>query len=140
MKFFDFCALISSNECLVAYMQSKNVIASNFNCNRCNLHMNLQKHVNSIDGVCFRCTKCKSRRSVRAGTFMEKSKLSLKVFAAILYFHHTEILQKHIAELLDISLVTLVDYSNFIREQCSKLLNSVDDQLGGPGIRVQVLY
>jgi transposase len=62
----------------------------------------------------------------------------LKTFAAILYFHHAEVLQKHIAEMLDVSEHTIVDYSNFIREQCSKVLLNRDEKLGGFGVRVQV--
>jgi transposase-like protein len=137
MDFFSFCELISNKNKLISYFQDKNVISRNNICSRCNISMSLQDSSRAVDGVQFRCVRCKSTKSVRNGSFLGKSKLPLKVFAAILFFHHCEILQKHIAELLGISLPTLVDWSNFIRERCSLMLLG-EEKLGGDGIRVQV--
>ena len=75
--------------------------------------------------------------SIRKDSFLKNSKLPLHVFAAILFFHHTEILQKYVAELLNVSQQTLVDWSNLIRERCSLMIVNAE-KLGGPNVRVQV--
>ena len=63
---------------LIEYLQDKNLLPRQRACVNCNHHpMNIQKFRDSPDGITFRCTKCKSRISLRKNTFFEKSKLSL---------------------------------------------------------------
>ena len=100
--------------------------------------MNLRQFTDCVDGYVFRCPQCKRKTSLRSGSFMENSKISLAEFSAILYFHHLDVLQKDIAEILGLSTNTVTDYSNIIREQCSNVLISEDEKLGGEGVRVQV--
>ena len=119
------------------YFQEKGVLQRRSKCDHCDRFMMLQNHDRSIDGVIYRCVQCKRTKSIRKGTFMENSKIPLRVFAAVLYFHHAELLQKHIAELLGVSRQTLVDWSNFIRERCSLMLLR-EGKLGGRLVRVQV--
>ena len=140
MDFWKFCKLVSSESDLVTYFQERGVLCQAVTCETCRREMRKQAYSEDIDGYCFRCPTCKRRRSIRHNSFLQKSKLELKTFAAILFFHHAETLQKHVAELVGISEQTLVDYSNFIREQCGSLLENETEMLGGPGVRVQVIY
>ncbi|HEX4850162.1 MAG TPA: IS1595 family transposase [Puia sp.] len=100
--------------------------------------MNIQHYTDCVDGYVFRCPQCKRRSSLRSGTFLDRSKISLAEFLAILFFHHLDVLQKDVSEILGFSPNTIMDYSNIIREQCSNVLISEDEKLGGEGIRVQV--
>ena len=131
MWFFDFMKIVLSQEQLILYFQEKGVLKSTSVCHECEMKMKLQKYAYHIDGYVFRCLKCKRRTTLRSGTFLEQSKLSLPVFAMMLLFHHLGVLQKDIAEMLDLNSNTVVDYSNFIREQCSNVLIRDDEKLGG---------
>lgn len=138
MHFFDFFQAKLSQKELISYFQEKGVLKKNSQCTNCSIGMNLQQFTDSVDGYIFRCPQCKKKISLRSGTFLEKSKVSLAEFSAILFFHHLDVLQKDIAEILGLSTNTITDYSNIIREQCSNVLISEDEKLGGEGVRVQV--
>jgi hypothetical protein len=69
---------------------------------------------------------------------LERIKISLREFAAILFFLNAEVHLKHIAEMLELSEKTVIDYAHLIREQYGKYLLDNGSKLGGPGIRVQV--
>ena len=100
MEFFDFCALVSSPSRLATFFLEKGVLCAACDCGKCSVRMTLQTSSRMADGVCYRCPKCKATVSIRKDSFLKNSKLPLRVFAAILFFHHTEILRKHVVELL----------------------------------------
>ena len=137
MLFFEFTKLLNDQLKLILYFQERSLLHKSMVCDRCIKDMQLQEFSHNIDGYCFRCTRCKTRKSLR-GDLLRNSKLDLKTFASILYFHHLEVLQKHIAEQLNITEKTVVDFCHFIREQCSKSLLNSGERLGGVEIRVQV--
>jgi transposase-like protein len=140
MKFFEFCSLVSSDVKVLQYLQDQALLKKSINCERCGLKMVSQYCGRALDGVCFRCTGCKSKRSIRSGSFLENSKLSLRVFVSIVFFLQTETLLKHIAEILELSVPTVIDYANLIREQYGKFLLQKGEKLGGIGVRVQVSF
>ena len=62
---------------LIEYLQEKNLLPRQRACVNCNDHpINIQKFRDSPDGITFRCTKCKSRISLRKNTFFEKQAIS----------------------------------------------------------------
>jgi transposase-like protein len=138
MNFFDFCQLIGSKEALIKYFQDNGLLKSEMSCNYCSRRMCIQSYTDSSDGFIFRCNNCKKRRSLRAGTFLERIKISLREFASILYLLNAEIHLKHIAEMLELSEKTIIDYAHLIREQYGKYLLDNGAKLGGTNIRVQV--
>ena len=140
MKFFEFIELIEDKAGLLEYPQGKGVLRRGSFCDVCSRVMGMQESTRTIDGFCFRCTKCKRTKSIRSGSFLEDFKLPIKVVAAIIYLHHMEVLNKHIEEVLDISEDSVIDCLNLMREQCGKMLIEHGQKLGGPGIRVQFRY
>ena len=138
MKFFKFIELIQSKENIIQYLIDQKVIKSSLECNNCRKTMCMQDYTDSIDGKCFRCTKCKSRKSIRTNTFIESFKQPLSTIACMIYFMHLEILQKHIAEILDIDPKTVMDFQAIMREEMGKFLFDHGEMLGGDGIIVQV--
>ena len=135
MKFFDFCKLISDDKALVNYLQVQGILKNSFICGKCSWVMSIQS---TIDGCCFRCSKCKSKKSTRSGSFLENFKIPLRTFASIVYLLHIEVLLKNIAEILDISEDTIQDCANLIREQCGKFLIDTGGMLGGADVVVQI--
>ena len=137
MKFFEAFKVALTQPELIKYFQDKGMLKTSIACEKCNKLMHMQFTVYSEDGFRYRCSKCKRTMSIRSGSFLAKSKLSLPTFYAFLYLHHLDVLQKDIAEVLGLAENTVIDYSNFIREQCSNVLITENEMLGGVGIRVQ---
>jgi transposase-like protein len=138
MLLFDFLDTVTDIRRLILFLRNKNVLPSRTNCNSCNRPMNEQKSTATIDGVIFRCTKCKRTFSIRKGSFFEKSKLELRVIASIIYLLSMDVLQKTIAEMLAINADTVSDMAEWVRQEYTKQLIKEDERLGGVGTIVQV--
>ena len=63
------------------------------------------------DGRAFRCSKCKSEKSIRVGSFLVDCRLALDIFASLVYLLQTDMSFKFIAELLDLRADTVGDYA-----------------------------
>ena len=90
------------------------------------------------DGRAFRCSKCKSEKSIRVGSFLVDCHLALDIFASLVYLLQTDMSFKFIAELLDLRADTVGDYANLLREEYGKDLIENGGMLGGPGRIVQI--
>jgi transposase-like protein len=100
--------------------------------------MKCQKLNRAIDGITFRCTKCKKRISIRTGTYWVDSNLTARQIILLLYFWANKATNAQISEYIDISPRVCVDYLNFIREICSWKILQESKQLGGEGQIVQL--
>jgi transposase-like protein len=138
MKFFEFINLINDQNALITYLTEHGILKNSVNCQRCGRQMTVQNRNNSIDGQTFRCSNCKSRKSIRAGSFIEDVRLPLQKIASMVYLLNIEILYKHIAEILEINEKTVIDFATRTRKEKAKYLVQNARRLGGPGIRVQV--
>jgi transposase-like protein len=139
MHFFDFVQKISSLDALISYLQDNGLIRRNINCEACDMKpMNFQKLESAIDKGVFRCSRCKRKKSLRAGSFFEKSKLDLRTVASIVYFLCADIKQETIASMLNLNRKTVMEFASLLREEYSKFFVSHDSQLGGEGVVVQI--
>lgn len=94
---------------------------------------------NRADGFFFRCYACNKKLSIRTGSFLTRSKLTLA--QSIIYFYlwtlKTPVAQT--AVMLGLSEHTVIDWNNLIREICtSTFLHECTPSLGGPGHVVQI--
>ena len=62
---------------IITYLQGEILIASSKAC-RCGAAMNLGRKADLSDGHIFHCPSCKTTKSLRDGSFFEKSKLTSK--------------------------------------------------------------
>ena len=53
------------------------VLACNLRCDNCCVAMGIVKNQIKIDGYCFECNMCLSRKSIRSSSWLFKSKLTL---------------------------------------------------------------
>jgi hypothetical protein len=84
------------------------------------------------------CPKRLTTRTIRAGTFFEKSRLLLAKLVYLMYLWSQDTMVKNAAETTGISQKTVVQMYQYFRDVCStKPINS-PAQLGGPGIVVQI--
>lgn len=140
MKSFVFVDLIRDTETIVNYLVQRGALQSTKTCEICGRTMAIQKLTRAINGLCFRCSKCKSQRSIRSNSFIETLRLPLKTIVAMIYFLNLEMLAKHIAEILDLDDHTVLDFAAMMREEKGKHLVATGERLGGDGIRVQVCF
>ena len=95
---------------------------------------------NVTDGFVWRCKckGCKTTVSARDGSFFEKSKLPMSKLLHCIYLWALETSIVSATAQLAVSVKTLVDFYNFLREVCSAALIRNPVQLGGPGRIVQI--
>ena len=91
------------------------------------------------DGMSWKCPQCKSRKSIRDGSFFSKSHVTLQQWFLMLYFWVDQESVTKASENCDISLVTAINIFQWLREVCStRLIQDGPPQLGGPGIVVEI--
>ena len=100
--------------------------------------MNIQKFRDSPDGITFRCTKCKSRISLRKNTFFEKSKLSLGKIMQLMSHWLSDIEVTMAAAFSEVSKVSAIQWYTYFRDITSWKLVHIEDKLGGPGKVVEI--
>ena len=146
MDFFSKLATIffSSNPVAVPdYLVECKLLPDSCECIYCNKPMILGKRPtkDTTDGygwqfIYGRYLKRLTTRTIRAGTFFEKSRLPLAKLLYLMYFGAKTV--KNVAETTGISQKTVVQMYQYFREVCStKLINS-PAQLDGTGIVVQI--
>ena len=90
------------------------------------------------DRVSWKCPKCKTRKSIRDGSFFAKSRLTLQKWLIMLYMWARDYPIKDVAEEVEADASTVVDAFQWFREVCSNELLNTPIKLGGPGHIVQI--
>lgn len=91
------------------------------------------------DNVSWWCPHCKSRKSIRDGSFFAKSRLTLQKWLVLMYFWAREYPVGDAAEEAQVQQKTAIDVYQWLREVCStRLITSGPVVLGGPGAVVQI--
>ena len=123
---------------LVNFLQQKHLLASSMACSRCTLQMVLGQKSDISDGTIFRCGSCKTTKSLRAGSFFSKSKLTLQLWFVLLYWWVREYPVTAAAEEAKVGRDSAINVYQWLREVCSAKLLQTSIQLGGPGKIVQI--
>lgn len=90
------------------------------------------------DGICWRCTRCKGRKSIRDGSFFTKSHITLQKWLILMYWWSREYPVTEAAEEAEVDPGSAVDVYRWLREICSTRLLHIPIVLGGPGIIVEI--
>ena len=129
--------IFGDTDSLIQYLQGKQLIASNKSCS-CGAEMRLGNKADVSDGKVFRCPSCKRVKSLRAGSFFDKSRLSLQKWIVLLYWWVREYPVTDAAEEAQVGRDTAINVYQWLREVCSTRLLSIDIKLGGQGKVVQI--
>lgn len=126
-----------SEENFIQYLKDNGMISSQKACS-CGKEMSIRPSQRAIDGMVWRCHKCKNAVSIRTNTFMEKSKLSVyKIFNLIFDF----IFEMPVTSSMsanNVSKVTAIQWYEYCREICSQKLLKDRKKMGGPNHVVEV--
>ncbi len=90
------------------------------------------------DRSSWRCRQCKTRKSIRVGSFFSKSKLTLQKWLLLIQLWAWEFPVTSVVELVEVDKHTAVDTYQWLREVCSAKLLQTVIVLGGPGVTVQI--
>ena len=124
----------------IDFLQQNHLLASAMLCGSCNNPMTMGSKRDISDGWTFRCTStgCKTTKSVRAGSFFSKSRLSLKQWLVLLYWWVREYSVTQAAEEAEVGRGTAIKVYQWLREVCSTKLIQTPIRLGGPGRVVEI--
>ena len=125
---------------LIRCLQQVGILFSRREC-LCGHSMSLQGRADRQDGLTWRCAKkdCKKRTSIKTGTYFERGRLSLgKMWMMIVcLLKFPKMLTTYLAEILEVSEDTLVDWGAFLRETISHYY-LINPQILGCSFAVQI--
>ena len=130
--------LFGTTEQQVEFLQQRGLLTANRDCVRCQTPMALKPRTDLSDGRIFRCGTCKTTKSLRAGSFFDKSKLQLQAWLLLLYWWVKEYPVGDAAEEAKVSRVSAINVYQWLREVCSTKLLQIPTILGGQGTVVQI--
>ena len=95
------------------------------------------------DGWGWRCSnqRCANRcsfRTIRTGSFFEKSKITLDKWLYVIYFWSQGTKVTTASKMVQVSEKSTIQMFQYLREVCSTKLIQTPAQLGGPGVIVQI--
>ena len=90
------------------------------------------------DGYSWWCRNCKTRKSIREGSFFSKSKINLQKWLLIIYMWAREYPVTDVSEEAKVHIETAIDIFQWLREVCSTKLLQTPIILGGPNVIVQI--
>ena len=107
------------------------LIRNSYTCPTCHQLCNLTVHSGSIDGKRWRCQMCNTQKSVPDGSFFSGSHLTLKQVIILMYCWSHDMPQKQIMHETYVSEHIVIDWCNFMREECQVWLTNNNDEIGG---------
>lgn len=135
---FFIIQITKTKESCIEFLKTNGILSESFICNFCNEEMKIYQNKNRVDQYIFKCKRCNKAKSIRNGSFLEKSKLSLETFVFLIYFWSTKASTSQLCIHLNLSKKTICEWTNFIREVCSWKLMQLDQKIGGIGKVIQV--
>lgn len=142
---FDICH--KPKQEFVMWLQERKLIASNLECPTCNNEMVLSEEKSLKDGYTWKCSglinnvKHSLKRSIRRGSWFEKSTFALQDVLLLTYYWYREYPHRTVQyEMKVISARTIIDWYNFCKGTCFDILlnRSKNVSIGGYGIKVEL--
>lgn len=124
-------AIPDADACL-QWLAKRRLLRNTFLCDNCGNLCTIHMHARSIDGRRWSCRRCNVRKSIRDGSFFAGSHLTLKQIIIMMYcwsYDMPQDVMKHEAEVTTNH--TVVDWCNFMREECAVWLENNPDEVGG---------
>ena len=121
--------LFGSIDQQISFLQQKGLLATNQTCSSCQA----SKKSDISDGHIFRCSMCKTTKSLRAGSYFSKSKLPLQKWLVLMYWWLRQYPVSDAAEEAKVSRETAINVYQWFREVCSTKLLASPIVLGGAG-------
>ncbi|XP_014783957.1 uncharacterized protein LOC106879049 [Octopus bimaculoides] len=128
--FYDLFKQISTNDIAITWLAKYKLISNSVICSVCGNPCTINVIKRSIDGIRWRCPQHNFSRSIRKGSFFEKSHLSLTTFIWLMYmwsrdYQHTEMTHE-----TNVNKNSTTDMFRLIRELLERFLEDHPTELG----------
>ena len=128
----DLVRAIPTTEAAIEYCAQRRLLANTSTCQRCNRPRSLIRDPSKIDDKIWRCSNCRGKRSIRAGSFFDRSHLSLEQILLFSYCWARDWMMKDCSrESGGMASHTQVDWGNFLRDVCQEDLLRNPVKVGG---------
>ena len=140
MNHYELLTLIQSYQTIFTFLVDRGLLAARRQCYR-GTDMVLRERSESEDGFHWECPTryCRKRRSIRAGSFFENSKLPLAQWLFIIFLWSIEESSNKVSLLTGLSLRTVITSLQKLRDICSLKIQYGDIKLGGRGKTVEIV-
>lgn len=142
VKFFA-CLSNDNPELVIKKCMQLGLISTMYVCPVCGMNMSLRSRPQKIDMFDWICRTRSApshcvQRSVRAGSYFERSKMSIPDILLLTHFLLHRVGHKVISGELDITSHTVCDWHAFMREVCVEVCLKMNEPIGGPGQIVEI--
>ena len=108
-------SLCSDIICLIEFLQENGVLSSYFYCVDCQTWMDIAVDSDAIDGFYMRCIQCHAKQSIRHGSILSNSRLTLKQFLYLVYFWLLKNTSGQLCTIMTLSKTTIVRYTKCVQ-------------------------
>lgn len=136
--------LNSSSEEIINTMKARNMIATQRVCSGTakKTHppkdMSFKKRVDTDDGFCWRCNRCGTRKSIRAGSFFEQCRAPLAILFKLIIHWVVQTKYTAIGSFLGTTRQSIGEFYQRIRFVVITEFIKSDLKLGGTGVIVEI--
>ena len=120
-------------EGIISHMRQHHLLAAQKTCQRCGVNMRERPRDDVSDKFCWWCPQCKTRKSIRDGSFFAKSRIPLMKWMLILFYWVREYPVTDLADVAGLDPKTAVDVYQWLREVCKTALLETPIVLGRGG-------
>ena len=122
----------STNARCLEWLARRCLLKDEMICNICNINFSFIVFAEGIDRMRWKCPTCNKRKSVRDGSFFEKSKLPLHKLLKIAYLWSLATSQQTVGREVEVDTGhTTVDWYNFFRDLCLGAVINRRERVGG---------
>ena len=100
--------------------------------------MKAEKTADVSDGYVWRCGFCRKKKSIRATSYFEQSKLPLKKIVLLAYCWAYDVPQHAQAKLCGVSYRVTIQWNVYFRDVTTEWLKQNPIKLGGKGVICQI--
>ena len=138
MNHHELLTLIQSCQAILTFFVSRGLLAARRRCS-CGNQMVLRDD-KSDDGYHWECpvNKCRKRRSIRAGSFFEDSKIPLSHWLYVIFLWSIDQSNKKVSLMTGLSLRTVITALQRLRDICSLKILHGNLKLGGRGKTIEI--
>jgi transposase-like protein len=124
----------------IDWLRQQGLLAARMDCPNCMVAMAERDLSIAVDQRCWRCGNrgCRKRINIRAGSFFGESRLTLAQITSVIYMWSIELTSWQIEQHTRVSQPTVVQWLQYLRDECSWDLVQNPRPIGGVGHIVAV--
>lgn len=123
---------LNDTDIALQWCARRRLIRNTMTCGACNRLCTLNRYNEGVDGRRWACNGCGCRKSVRVGSFFERSHLRIEQIVILVYCWCCDMPQSQMAREADVAhLDTVIDWCNFMREECEVWIQRNAQEIGG---------